>query len=272
MHQNVLPLHFADVQLATGVRLRYAEQGDPSGHPLVLLHGYTDSWFSFSPVLPLLPPSYHVFALDQRGHGAADRPASGYGLRDFVADVIAFLDELGLNSATLVGHSMGSFIAQQVALSAPDRVARLVLIGSAANPVNEGIRELQAAVQTLVDPVPDEFAREFQSSTIYRPLAPAFVDQVVAESLKLPAHVWHAALDGLLAADQQAELSRILTPTLILWGEEDTVFPRAEQDRLKELLPHAQLKIYPSTGHALHWEQPEQFVRDLEEFLRTPSP
>src|SRR5262245_29905615 len=66
---NPAPVRFADVQLATGVRLHYAEQGDPQGHPIILLHGYTDSWFSYSRVLPLLPTRYRAYALDQRGHG-----------------------------------------------------------------------------------------------------------------------------------------------------------------------------------------------------------
>jgi pimeloyl-ACP methyl ester carboxylesterase len=69
---------FADVQLATGVRLRYAELGDPGVPPMILLHGYTDSWFSYSRVLPTLAARHHVFALDQRGHGDSDRPAHGY--------------------------------------------------------------------------------------------------------------------------------------------------------------------------------------------------
>ncbi|HKG95645.1 MAG TPA: alpha/beta fold hydrolase, partial [Gemmatimonadaceae bacterium] len=86
------PPRFDDVRLPTGVRLRYAEQGDPSGHPIILLHGYSDSWFSYSGVLPLLPERYHVYALDLRGHGESDRPAAGYAMRDLAADVVAFMD------------------------------------------------------------------------------------------------------------------------------------------------------------------------------------
>src|SRR5215813_5937014 len=124
-------LQFADARLSTGVRLRYAESGDPAGHPIILLHGYTDSWFSFSRALPYFDPSHHVYILDQRGHGDSDRPASGYTFSDFAADVIAFMEAKGIKRATLVGHSMGSIVAQGVALLAPERVERLVLIGSA---------------------------------------------------------------------------------------------------------------------------------------------
>lgn len=122
---------FADVTLATGVRLRYAEQGDRGGPAVILLHGYSDSWFSWSRVMPLIPARYHVIAPDQRGHGDSDKPEGGYAMRDMAADVLSLMDALHLERATVVGHSMGSFIAQQIAVAASGRVERLVLVGSA---------------------------------------------------------------------------------------------------------------------------------------------
>jgi non-heme chloroperoxidase len=104
------------VELPHRVKLPYVEQGDPSGVPMILLHGYTDSWRSFEPVLPHLPQSIHAFALTQRGHGDADRPATGYRTRDFAADVGAFTDALGLGPAVVVGSSMGNTNAQRFAI------------------------------------------------------------------------------------------------------------------------------------------------------------
>jgi non-heme chloroperoxidase len=100
---------------------------------LLILHGVTDSWRSFERVLPHLPQSIHAFALTQWGHGDADRPLTGYGFHDFAADVAAFVDTLQLGRAIIVGHSMGSGVAQRVALDYPDRVLRLVLLGSFAD-------------------------------------------------------------------------------------------------------------------------------------------
>jgi pimeloyl-ACP methyl ester carboxylesterase len=261
-------LRFADVRLKTGVRLHYAEQGNPAGQPIILLHGYTDSWFSFSRVLPSLDARYHVYALDLRGHGDSERPASGYKLSDFATDVLAFMDEKGMKRATIVGHSMGSFIAQQLAILAPERVERLVLIGSATTLRNNTVLDLQKAVNTLDDPVPAKFVREFQAGTIYLPLPEEFMDTVVRESLKVPARVWRATMEGFFATDYRSQLGRIKAPTLILWGERETIFPRPEQDSLVNSLANADLKVYPETGHALHWERPEQFVKDLEDFLK----
>ncbi|HJS46726.1 MAG TPA: alpha/beta fold hydrolase, partial [Gemmatimonadales bacterium] len=72
-------LRFDHIQLSTGVRYHYAEQGPAGGEPFILLHGYSDSWFSWSRVLPLFPAEWRVYALDQRGQGDSDRPAAGYG-------------------------------------------------------------------------------------------------------------------------------------------------------------------------------------------------
>ena len=263
------PPRFADARLATGVRLRYAELGDPAAQPLILLHGYSDSWFSYSRVLPGLARRHRVYALDLRGHGDSDRPAGGYTMPELAADVVAFMDAKGIERATVVGHSMGSFVGQQVAVRAPERVARLVLIGSATTFRSlMGVSELARAVDALSDPVPPEFAREFQVSTIHRPVPEEFLDRAVAESLKLPARVWRAVMAGMLATGAASELGRLGIPTLILWGDQDSCFARSEQEALVAAIPGALLKVYPETGHALHWERPEEFVRDLEGFAR----
>jgi pimeloyl-ACP methyl ester carboxylesterase len=253
--------------LKSGIRLRYAEQGDPAGRPLVCLHGYGDSWFSFSAVLKALPPEVHAFALDQRGYGDSDKPEAGYGMHDFAADAAAFLEALELPPAVLAGHSMGSFIARQAAAIAPRRAAGLVLIGSALNPVNEGILAFQKTLAALADPVSADFAREFQSGGNFQPLPADFFERVVAESVKAPARVWRGALAGLLAVDDAAELARLRLPALVLWGDQDGVFPLSEQHALVSALPGARLKIYPDTGHALPWERPQETAADLVEFL-----
>src|SRR5262245_38409014 len=262
-------LQFADERLATGVRLRYAENGDPAGHPIILLHGYTDSWFSFSRALPYFDPSWRVYILDQRGHGDSERPADGYTFPDFAADVIAFMDAKGIKRATLVGHSMGSIVAQGVALVAPERVERLVIVGSATTVRTEAVVGFRQAVEKLSDPVPEAFARDFQVSCVHHPVPNEFMDRIVAQSRKLPARVWRAVMAGMLAGDYKTRLGDIRTPTLIVWGDRDAFFLRAEQDSLAAALPNAVLKVYPETGHCPNWERPEQFAQDLKDFINS---
>ena len=268
MQQEVPQLRFATTHLASGPQVHYAAQGDPDGQPILFLHGYTDSWFSFSRLLPLLPTHYRAYAVSQRGHGDSDRPDCCYGVDDLVADVVAFLDAVGVERVTMVGHSGGSFPARVVAETHPERVTRLMLIGSAVTPLKQETRELQAAVHTLEDPVPAEFAREFQASTVHVPLPEAFFEQVVAESLKLPARVWKSALDGLLAVDDTADLGQITAPTLLIGGERDEFFSREEVEGLAAAIPGARLLVYPETGHAVQWERPERVANDLDTFVR----
>jgi pimeloyl-ACP methyl ester carboxylesterase len=243
---------FSEARLSTGVRLRYAEQGSTEGQPVIFLHGYSDSWFSFSRVLPHFCNAYRLFALDQRGHGDSEQPQGGYAVTDFADDVIAFMDAMNIKSAVVVGHSMGSLIARHVAYAAPERVTKLVLVGAVATLRNEAGFELQAAVEALTDPVPATFAREFQESTVYQPLPESFMERAVAESLKLPARVWREIMRGMMEADDAAQLGNISAPTLLLWGERDAFFLRDQQEALVRAIPNARLKVYEETGHALH--------------------
>lgn len=269
---------FATADLATGVRLHYAEQGDPDGEAIIFLHGYSDSWFSFSRVLTLLSDEYHAFALTERGHGDSDKPECCYTLDDYAADVDAFMDAVGIESATLVGHSGGSVMAPRVALDYPHRVSRLLLVGAATIATmeetnNEGVQGLMEEVRALEDPVPPEFIREFQASCVHHPVPEEFFETVISESLKLPARVWRDYAEGVvLSSGTVDQLRGIGVPTLILWGEHDAFFPREEQEQLASAIPDATLKVYSETGHTPHWEWPEHFVRDLEAFMKSRIP
>ena len=119
----------------------------------------------------------------------------------------------------------------------------------------------------LTDPVSPDFAREFQVSTSSPSLPKEFIDTVVSESLKLPAYVWKKALSGVVAKDYSAELRKINIPVTIFWGEKETVFLRDEQEKLTKGLPNSRLVVYPNSGHAPHWEEPEKFARDLNKML-----
>ncbi|HEX2116613.1 MAG TPA: alpha/beta hydrolase [Alphaproteobacteria bacterium] len=259
------------VNLQGGVRLSYVETGNPGGPPVILLHGYTDSLRSFDLLLPHLPASYRVVALSQRGHGDASRPPHGYRPRDFAADLAAFMDALGIQSAVIVGHSMGSQVALRFAIGHAARVAGLVLIGGFAslgrNPV---MREFyKASVAPLSDPIDADFAREFQESTLANPVPPAFLDTVVAESLKVPARVWRGALAGQMEEDVTAELRAIHAPTLLLWGDRDALVSRGDQDALVDAMRNAVLVTYARIGHAVHWEAPGRVGADLTAFVDT---
>jgi pimeloyl-ACP methyl ester carboxylesterase len=257
------------VDLATGVRVQYVEQGSRLGVPVVMLHGYSDSWHSFEPVLPLLPSSIHAYAISQRGHGNTGRPTAGYRPSDFAEDVAQFMDALEIDSAVVVGHSLGSLIAQRFALDYPHRTIGLVLIGSGpamrGNPVWS---ELRAPVLELTDPVDPRFVREFQESTLAQPIPPTFLERVVQESRKLPARVWRSIWHDFADVDHSDELAQVMAPTLVTWGDQDSVFGRSDQEAIVAAVPDARLVVYAGAGHGTHWEEPERFASDLVAFVR----
>ena len=258
---------FGTVRLATGVRVHWAEQGDPAAPVVVLLHGWTDSWRSFERVFDALAATHRVVALDLRGHGESERPVDGYRVGDLAADVVAFLDAQGIERAHVVGHSLGSLVAQHVAARAPARVERLVLAGATADSRTPLVAGMRDALREMRGQVPESFAREFQRSSVARPVPPDFFERVVAASHAVPHRVWLAVADALLADDVVAPLARVTAPTLILWGERDATFDRAAQDVLLHRIAGSRLVTYPGTGHSPHWEEPERFARDVLEFL-----
>ncbi len=259
------------VKLKTGLTMSYVESGSPAGPVVVLLHGITDSSLSYTRVLPLIDRKFRVLAIDQRGHGDTDKPESGYEMKDFAADVAAFLDAMGVTKATVVGHSMGSFVAMQTALDFPQRVERLLLIGTAATANNAVAKDLRSAFDDLKDPITAKFARDFVIETSSPSLPADFIETLVTETMKPPARVWRSAMAGVLARDYRPELGRLKMPVTIIWGENENIFSRDEQEVLRKAISNSQLLIYENAGHAPHWEQPEKFARDLNGFLSRRS-
>lgn len=257
------------IALRTGVTLSYLEQGDRQGPPVVFLHGFTASHRHFDLNLPIFPREFHVFALDLRGHGDSDKPDCCYSHADFVADVIAFMDALSLRHVALVGHSMGSLIAHEIAVDYPGRVEKLVLMGSAPTAVGDpSTPPLQMLVAGLSDPIDPAFVRQFEQSIFFGPVPDSFIDTATAESLKIPAAIWQKVVAGITTEDHSAKLADIRAPTLILWGDQDEIFGRADQDRLLASIPDSRLIVFPQVGHGLHVERPRRTVQDIVHFLR----
>lgn len=257
------------VELANGVRLPNVEQGEPSGVPMVLLHGFLDSWRSFELILPHLPTFIRALAFTQRGHGDASRTTSGYRASDFAGDLGAFMDALGVEAAVLVGASSGGLVAQRFALDHPERTLGLVLLGSPVTMRNKpAVREWwDSTISKLTDPVDPGFVRAFVGGTLVQPVPPRFLDAMVQESLKVPARVWIEMIEGFLNDDHSAELDTITAPTLILWGDQDA-FTQSDQDTLLSTIAGSRQVVYEGAGHTLYWEEPARVARDLVAFVK----
>ncbi|HEX2542937.1 MAG TPA: alpha/beta hydrolase [Caldimonas sp.] len=256
------------LRLPDGRRFEVVEQGRRGGTALLLLHGITDTWRSFEPVLPFLPGEWHVVALTQRGHGGSDA-APGYRTRDFAADAAAVLQALDMAPAVVVGHSMGAANALRLAIDHPACVRGVVAAGAFASFGDKAalIDFVEQDVLTIGDTVPRELADAFQRDTIAGPVAPGLIETMVDECLRTPAATWKGAFAGLLEDDFGAELGRIDVPVLLPWGDADSFVPEEDQRRLQRALPRATRSVFGGAGHALHWEQPDGFAAVLRRFV-----
>ena len=254
------------VHLSTGVDVSYVAQGDPSGVPVLLLHAWGESLGCFDRLTPMLPTTIRVLAMDQRGHGHSDQPADAYSLADFAGDVTAFLDAMGLPSAVLVGSSSGGYVAQQVAITSPERVRGLVLVGAPRS--LHGRAPFADEVDQLTDPIDRTWVKDSLTwFPRFHQVPDWYIEARVDDGMQIPARVWRQALAGLNEATPPTETGTIHTPTLIIWGERDELLPRADGDALAAAIPGSRLVVYPDTGHLVLWEQPARVASDLTAFV-----
>lgn len=246
---------------------RYVAAGDPAKPTLVLLHGFTDSWRSFEQILPLLQDHFHLIALDQRGHGDTGAGFHTFEVEDFATDAIAFVAQLTNLPVHLLGHSLGSLVAQRVAKAQPELIDRLILIGATDTAKdNPALAELHAALTALSETVPPEFVHEFQSSTVYQQIDDEQLARFIAESQRVPLNVWRAVARS-LANDDEVVTPGVEAETLIIWGDRDGVFGNADQQRLLGCLRNVRHLAYHDIGHAPHWEKPEAVAQSIIDFL-----
>jgi non-heme chloroperoxidase len=260
---------FDRIELDTGVTLEYVERGRDDRPAVIFIHGWLDSMYSWEEVLRQFPAGYRLIAVTMRGHGLSDKPLNGYQMSNYAEDLLAFMDQLQIAKAHLVGHSMGTTIIQQFATENPDRVGRIVMFGGVADAAgNEVLQSILPLVEELNDPVDQDLVREFVESLFIRPGTPIFVDRLVREELLVTARTWQLGLQGLLDFDSRPVLHLIEARTLVVYGTDDQLFSMDDQLDLVNGIPNARLLLWEGVGHAMHWEDPARAVSTIHKFLR----
>jgi len=264
------------VALSDGIRLAYLEMGDPHGPAVVLIHGYTDNARDWVPVIPYLSARDRLIVVDIRGHGRSSKPECCYARVDFAYDIKLLLDALNVQRADIVGHSLGSIIAQTFAEYWPERTRKVVLISStggtrpcapATSRAPAGF-DYAAEIRKLKEPIdPDSpFMIAWWSSPTH--VDEDFIRRQRRDSARIPLKVWLAVLEqGLGTADLQATLPRLKAPCLLIWGQADPIMGEEVRATLREALPNAQIKVFDGLGHNPFWEQPGAVAKVINEFL-----
>jgi len=266
------------VALANGETLGYVALGDPQGQPVVLIHGYTDSARDWVPLVPYLDPHLRLILIDIRGHGASGKPECCYTRYDFAYDVKLLLDRLHIARADIVGHSLGSIIAQTFAESWPERTRRVVLVSSTGghrpgSTPPKPAYDYVAEIRKLKDPIdPDSpFMIAWWSSPTH--VDEDFLRRQRRDAAQIPLRVWLAVLDqAVVDSDLQRTLPQLSAPTLLIWGSKDPIMEEEVRQTLRAALPHAEVKVFEGLGHNPFWEDPAGCARVINDFLTAAAP
>lgn len=255
--------------------LAYRDQGD--GPPLVMLHGWSMSSAVFSEAIDHFSSSFRVLAPDLRGHGKSS-PGQGYTLDDLAADLLVWLERLGIENLNLLGWSLGGQVALVLAQRLGARVDRLILnattprfaasgdwaCGLPAGQVRAMARNLKRDYRRTME---EFFHLQFAGEDLSRERLRSIVAFAVRQS-KLPEpEVGLACLQTLEDEDQRSLLAETSCPTLVLQGTEDRITVPAAAEYLAVSLPKARLSMLQSVGHAPFLSRPEETFRQWQDFL-----
>ncbi|CAN0627366.1 2,6-dioxo-6-phenylhexa-3-enoate hydrolase [Burkholderia sp. lig30] len=260
---------------ANGIETNYHDLGD--GQPVLLIHGSgpgVTAYANWRLTMPALATQFRVIAPDMAGFGETERPAGyRYSMDNWVDHALGLLDALGIERAHVVGNSFGGALAIALAIKAPERVGRLVLMGAAGTrfTLTEGldavwgytpsIEHMRALLDIFAFDralVNDDLAKLRYEASVRPGYQQAFSDMFPA-----PRQRWVDAL-----ASDEARIRALTHETLIVHGREDRVIPLASSLRLLELIPKAQLHVFGECGHWTQIEHAERFNRLLIDHFR----
>jgi 2-hydroxy-6-oxonona-2,4-dienedioate hydrolase len=257
-----------------GYMIRYLEAGSPDRKILVLLHGIGASAERWSRVIPTLSREYRVIAPDIIGFGYSDKPAVEYTMDFFIDFFRSFLDNLGISKASIIGSSLGGYIATEFAIKFNHMVEKLVLVSPAgmmrrSNPTLD--RYIMAALYPEYQRVYDAFSEMvYDSNAINQEILMDFMNRMSLPNAK---HAFMSTLLGLrYAPDLRGRLSNITAPTLLVWGDDDTTIPLAEYSNQYNGIPNMEeLVVIKNCRHVPHVEKPATFNRIVSKFLMRTS-
>ena len=273
--------HFVNVDGAT---VHYQEFGDPGDPTLLLIHGYTASVYVWNTTAPLLADNgFHVIAIDLIGFGYSEKPAwFDYSIPSQARMIARFMDRLGIGRATIVGSSYGAAVAAILALDYAERVEKLVLVDAVCNDRLKDHPLLRLAsirgIGELVTPFIVD-SRRYLRQRMHGTLAKANhylidddrIDAVMRPLRAADAHHSLLATSRNWSAERVSEDAHLIRqPTLIVWGEDDTVVPIADGYTLQRSISDSRFVVLRDCGHLAQEERPEIFVDLVCGFLETP--
>ncbi|RQH02314.1 alpha/beta fold hydrolase [Natrarchaeobius oligotrophus] len=240
------------------------------GRTVVLVHGLGSTLNTWEGVARSLSSSYQVVRFDLRGSGRSDVPEGPYSIETWVDDVDGVLDELEVETAHFVGHSLGSIISTKYAIEHPDRVASLSLAAAGPGMPEEKVEETKEIVDAIeADGMEAHADTEVEESlsTHTRETRPELAGLYRDLILQNDPDGYVASMRGLMNANLRGELEDVPVPTLLLAAENDVVTPPVASFIMADRIPDAQVTVLQRAGHMAHLEAPEELSRSVHDFI-----
>jgi pimeloyl-ACP methyl ester carboxylesterase len=240
------------------------------GRPVILLHGWLGSWALWQETMRYLGQHYRTYALDFWGFGESGTRRNSYSVKDFVVLVEQFMDRLGIASAPLIGHSMGGTVSLATAIQFPDRVSKVVVIGSPLVGRSLAIPLKLAGYRSIARIL-------FNRMNLFR-LAMRYYSPIICKDARFPEmmdqDLTRTTLESFLTSiytlrrtDLRPELSRLKIPVMGMYGARDNIVHPRQWQVLEEQLPKAHIEWFPDAGHFIMLDDPDTCLDKINHFL-----
>jgi len=245
------------------------------GKPVILLHGWLGSWGLWQETMSFLGRYYRTYALDFWGFGESGKKRETYAVQDFVSLVDQFMEQLGIANAPLVGHSMGGTVSLSVAIKYPQRVSKVVVVGSPivgsslALPLKwAGYRPIAFMLFNMM--VTFRFGIKVASPFICRD--ERFADMMDRDLSRTTVESFLRSIASLRRTDLRPMLGQIHIPAMGMYGDRDVIVDPRQWEPMKKGITHAHIERFPSAGHFPMLEEPQNFSERLKSFLDRDEP
>lgn len=252
-----------------GAKINFVEAGDPAKPTVILLHGLGGSVANWAFNIPALAANYHVVAIDQLGFGKSDRPMIKYRVGTYVDFLDKFMSETKIDKATLVGNSLGGWIAALAAIKYPNRVERLVLVDAAGlKPSSVDMVQVYSLNYSTRDEVRQLVKLVFYNQMLFA--SDAAIDQAMAVRIAANDGYTIGSLIESIRRDEDflnGRLGEIKKPTLVVWGKQDGLIRLADGEQMKREIAGAELLVLDQAGHVPMAEKAADFNKAVLAFL-----